>query len=76
MTFLFSSRTASLTADPYARALDEWRRAARLAADLWQTYLGASREGRALAFGAYAAALDAEEAAADQLARVRVAKAA
>jgi hypothetical protein len=58
----------------HERALDEWRRQARLVSDMWQTYLGATREGRNDAFRAYVAALDAEEAAATELAGFSLAK--
>ena len=56
------------------RALDDWRRQAALVADRWATYLAAAREGRAFAFRAYMAALDAEEAAATELAGLSLAK--
>jgi hypothetical protein len=58
----------------YERALDDWRRQATLAGDLWATYLAAGREGRAFAFRAYTAALDREEAAANELAGLSFAK--
>jgi hypothetical protein len=74
MTFLLRKPTSSPESEPYDRAWEDWRRQARLAADLWEAYLAVSREGRDPAFRAYMAALDAEEAAATELAGVRLAK--
>ena len=51
-------------------ALNEWRDAARLVAARWATFLQAEREARTFAFASYVAALDAEEAAAAQVAAV------
>lgn len=50
------------------RAAETWREAASLAATRWQNFLEAEREGRAFAFASYVAALDAEQAAAAELA--------
>jgi hypothetical protein len=58
----------------YKRALDDWRRQATLVGDLWEKYLAAGREGRVFAFRAYMAALDREEAAANELAGLSLAK--
>jgi hypothetical protein len=58
----------------YERALDDWRRQATLVGDLWESYLAADREGRVPAFRAYMAALDREEAAANELVGLRLAK--
>jgi hypothetical protein len=74
MTFLLRTPATSPTSAPYARALEEWRRQARLVARLWDTYLAVSGEARAAAFSAYMAALDAEEAAANDLAGFSLAK--
>jgi hypothetical protein len=51
-----------------AQALNEWRDAARLVAARWATFLQAERQARTFAFASYVAALDAEEAAAAQVA--------
>ena len=53
-----------------AQALNEWRDAARLVAARWATFVEAEREARTFAFASYVAALDAEEAAAAQVAAV------
>lgn len=50
------------------QALNEWREAARLVSTRWATFLQAEREARTFAFASYVAALDAEEAAAAQVA--------
>jgi hypothetical protein len=52
----------------YSRALDDWRRAARLVAERWEVYTRARSDSQPLAFAAYMAALDAEAVAADDLA--------
>jgi hypothetical protein len=49
-------------------ALATWRDAARLVASRWKVFLTADLDSRAWAFAAYVAALDAEEAAAADLA--------
>lgn len=51
-----------------ARALEVWREAADLVATRWQLFLDAEPESRAFAFASYVAALDAEEAAAAEMA--------
>jgi hypothetical protein len=51
-----------------AEALATWRDAASLVASRWDVFLAADPETRTWAFAAYVAALDAEEAAADDLA--------
>ena len=53
-----------------ARALETWREAASLVATRWQNFLDAEPESRAFAFASYVAALDAEEAAAAEMAAV------
>jgi hypothetical protein len=60
--------TQVLTARGRAQALDAWREAASLVATRWQLFLEADPEGRRWAFGSYVAALDAEEAAAAEMA--------
>ena len=51
-----------------ARVLETWREAASLVATRWRLFLETGPEGRAWAFASYLAALDAEEAAAAELA--------
>jgi hypothetical protein len=51
-----------------ARALETWREAADLVGTRWDAFLEAEPEQRAWAFRAYVAALDAEEAAAAEMA--------
>ena len=51
-----------------ALALMEWREAAELVSSRWRTYLDAEPVGRAFAFAACVSALDAEEAAAAEMA--------
>ena len=51
-----------------ARALETWREAASLVSTRWQSFLDAEPESRAFAFASYVAALDAEEAAAADVA--------
>ena len=53
-----------------AHALEMWREAEDLATTRWQNFLDAEAESRAFAFASYVAALDAEEAAAAELAAV------
>jgi hypothetical protein len=50
------------------RAAEAWREAATLVATRWRVFLDAEPESRAWAFASYVAALDAEEAAAAELA--------
>jgi len=61
-----------LTSSPQTHASREalaiWRAAARLVSVRWQTFLAADSKTRRLAFASYVAALDAEEAAADEVA--------
>jgi hypothetical protein len=49
-------------------ALSVWRAAARVVSVRWQTFLDADPQARRLAFASYIAALDAEEAAAADVA--------
>jgi hypothetical protein len=51
-----------------ARALDEWRDAERVVQLRWDTFLAADLASRRDAFAAYMAVLDAEAAAAGELA--------
>jgi hypothetical protein len=50
------------------KAVAEWRAAAHLVSARWQTFLAADSKTRPLAFASYLAALDAEEAAAADVA--------
>ena len=74
MTFLVRTPMTSPEPEPYELALEDWRRRATLVAELWETYRAAGREGRAPAFRAYLAALDAEEVSATELAGLSLAK--
>jgi hypothetical protein len=65
--------TAPLPGRTRAQAHEAWREAASLVAARWQRFLEAEPTSRALAFAAYVAALDAEEAAADEMAGPRLA---
>ena len=60
------------TSPPQTRAsreaLEVWRAAAHLVSARWQTYLDADSQTRRVAFASYLAALDAEEAAAAEVA--------
>ncbi len=51
-----------------ARALEAWREAESLVAARWQNFLDAEPDSRTFAFASYVAALDAEEAAAADMA--------
>jgi hypothetical protein len=62
--------TNVLVARNRARALDMWREAASLVATRWQVFLEAEPESRTWAFASYVAALDAEEAAAAEMAEL------
>jgi hypothetical protein len=60
--------TQVLAARGQAQALNVWRDAANLVVTRWQLFLEAEPEGRQWAFASYVAALDAEEAAAAEMA--------
>jgi hypothetical protein len=60
--------TQTLTGRSRARALETWRGAESLVATCWELFLESESESRARAFASYVAALDAEEAAAAELA--------
>jgi hypothetical protein len=60
--------TQELAARGRAEALDAWRDAANLVSTRWQLFLEAESESRRWAFASYVAALDAEEAAAAEMA--------
>ena len=59
-----------------ARVLEAWRDAERLVTVRWETFLAAEAENRTFAFAAFVAALDAEEAAAQEMADLVMATAA
>jgi hypothetical protein len=67
---MFSSDhiTQVLAARGRAEAFDAWRETANLVSTRWQLFLEAESEGRQWAFASYLAALDAEEAAAAEMA--------
>jgi uncharacterized damage-inducible protein DinB len=54
--------------DRRAQALEAWRDAERLVSTRWDAFLTAEPEARRFVFASYVAALDAEEAAATELA--------
>ncbi|HET7047919.1 MAG TPA: hypothetical protein VFI54_06565 [Solirubrobacteraceae bacterium] len=60
--------TQALAASGRAQALDAWREAANLVSTRWRLFLAAESEGRQWAFASYVVALDAEAAAAAELA--------
>jgi hypothetical protein len=60
--------TPLLTGRSRDRALATWHQAEHLVAARWHLFLEAGRETRGWAFASYVAALDAEEAAAAELA--------
>ena len=62
--------TNVLVARSQARGFDTWREAASLVATRWHVFLEAEPESRAWAFASYVAALDAEEAAAAEMAEL------
>ena len=68
MTFLIRPGAPLYQAQLRARALDAWHDAELLVQLRWDTFLEADRASRAGAFAAYVAALDAEAAAAGELA--------
>jgi hypothetical protein len=70
MTFLISPDAPLYRAQLQGRALDTWRTAERVVSSRWDLFLVADRSSRRAAFAAYVAALDAEAAAAGELARV------
>lgn len=63
-----TNTTALFGARRRDQALETWREAARLVAARWQMFLEAEPETRTWVFASYLAALDGEEAAADELA--------
>jgi hypothetical protein len=72
MTFLVRPGAPLYAAQLHARALEGWRAAARLVSVRWHGVLSADRGSRDDAFAAYLVALDAEAAAAAELADLRL----
>jgi hypothetical protein len=70
MTFLSHTTAPDPTEWLRVQLLEAWRRSARLVSMRWDLFLDATPDGREDAFAAYAAALDAEAAAADALAKL------
>jgi hypothetical protein len=68
MAFLMSSRSARHEVRTHGDALASWRAASRLVGRRWDEFAAAGDADRSDAFAAYVAALDLEEAAADELA--------
>ena len=66
--FITSHATPLFAARGRARALETWREAASVVSLRWKVFLEAEPARRPLAFGSYMAALDAEEAAAAEIA--------
>jgi hypothetical protein len=66
--FKTSHSTSMFTARSSAQALEDWREAAGVARLRWWEFLAADGADRSPSFAAYVAALDAEEAAAAELA--------
>ena len=69
MTFLIRPGAPLHQGQLQARALATWHDAERLVQLRWDTFLAADRASRRGAFAAYVAALDAEAAAAGDLAQ-------
>ncbi|HXO10467.1 MAG TPA: hypothetical protein VN880_20655 [Solirubrobacteraceae bacterium] len=66
--FPAAENTALFAGRSQARALETWREAASLVATRWLVFLEAEPESRTWAFASYVAALDAEAAAAADMA--------
>ena len=66
--FPLRPRASPVVWEPETGALDVWRRAEVLVVARWDAFLAAEPDSRLDAYAAYAAALDAEEAAAADLA--------
>jgi len=58
--------------DPRAEALEVWRDAEQLVSTRWDAFLKAEGDAHRFAFASYVAALDAEEAAAAELATLNL----
>lgn len=76
MTYLINPATLSFKRDAGGDAIERWRMAEQLVIERWAEYTTAARADRGEAFGAYVAALDAEEAAASELQQLNLRKAA
>jgi len=73
---MFTTPRASSPSQRRAYLLDTWREASQLVWVRWHAFLDAPTRGRGVAFAAYVAALDAEDAAARDLAGTLLAYAA
>jgi hypothetical protein len=71
MSFLIRRGAPLYQAQLQARALDTWQDAELLVQQRWDTFLEADRVSRRVAFASYVAALDAEAAAAGELAHMQ-----
>ncbi len=76
MTFLIRPGVPFYGRQLHARVLRAWRIAADLVWARWEALAEATPDGRASAFAAYLAAVDAEAAAAAALADLRLSQAA
>jgi hypothetical protein len=76
MTFPINLAKLSFPRDERLDALDEWRIAERRVTKRWEEYVTAARDEAPAAHSAYLAALDGEEAAAIELQRLSLRKAA
>jgi hypothetical protein len=73
---MFPKRRGTLsTWHPGPPSLDAWRIAANLVWTRWEAFLNAPRDIRARAFAAYLTALDAEAAAAAEIADLPIVRA-
>lgn len=68
-------RATRSTWHSHPTSLDPWRLAAKLVWARWEAFIDAPRETRARAFAAYLAALDAEAAAAAEMADLHTVRA-
>jgi hypothetical protein len=73
---MFRTSLPTLQFQPNVDPLEAWRAAEALVRARWAEYRAARREDRPGAFAAYAAALDAEAAAANELGSMALAAAA
>lgn len=74
--FTIPGRTSPFRERIRSLAVSRWRDATRLVWTQWDRFLAAPPATRSVAFAAYLAALDAESAAAGELANLKLARAA
>jgi hypothetical protein len=67
---MFTARIPIFAGRGRAQALEAWRDAASVVSTRWRLFLDAASETRTRSFASYLAALDAEEAAAAELAEL------